>query len=832
MTELRIAPIGTCRIHTPLRRGASRYPIELELGRNYGFVHSASEALQQIRFVRGELKIDPAVMPLVARERDLSKYDGVASNPVDLHVVEVSSAKKLSSGDYAVQRNYVYRHFADFFASNERSRTFWSLVRKGHRGDLVEFLGGQRMFRLLSHADRDLLLSLKFEQQSFKEIKADMEKIVEELGPDKLIFVTHVNASTADGAIVAGRDRLIRWVKLAGDQLGVKVFDPTPAMKEVGQEMAMTNGGLDLAHYTPVFSDRIYEELHKFHIGSLLGSALVSGSEDSVERQIQATALHLEAMLEVGDFVETAKEINAALRRWPDAPELLELRGVVRSRTGDYAGAVEDLSHRPDEVLSQPMRFALLESLGNVGDSERVLAIAANLFSDEYQDADAYRIASEAAERLGDTRSAVEYAKQAFRLDRADISVALRALKLLASDSSTAELASQWRDELLENVTEYSNGAFELCNWAVEQRDEQLFEFAIRAVIADKGATLDLAEDAFRAGMYNSVASSIRVLAELGRLPPKMASRRAAFMRSVLEKTEELFAQGQSKVAYRCATAVAGLSDIPPGQLQTDRLARRAERLIRSSILQIRRAVRETAVESDPQAVVAIAEKAGEIVKADAATVVAVARALHAAERTDDALLLLKGAGAQVAEVEAYRRWTGRIAALAEDYQTALDMYGALRADESTTPKIRSEADRFFKSVKSRGIKHLRKLVTEEKFEDAIELATALMQEPEVVERVERELAHMFRRLRAIVLEIEEAEGDKDDYEHALRMILQIRPEDRTMLRRLALELMRQCRFEEAAEMWQRILNVEPSNQSAVRNLERCQKLAQRRKAA
>ena len=40
MTAFTIAPIGTCRIHTPLRDAVGRYPIKLQLGRNYGFVHA------------------------------------------------------------------------------------------------------------------------------------------------------------------------------------------------------------------------------------------------------------------------------------------------------------------------------------------------------------------------------------------------------------------------------------------------------------------------------------------------------------------------------------------------------------------------------------------------------------------------------------------------------------------------------------------------------------------------------------------------------------------------------------------------------------------------
>src|SRR3546814_19774317 len=67
MTAFTIAPIGTCRIHTPLRDGAGRYPITLQLGRNYGFVHTTAEALQQARFMFGQADIPADVKRLIFR---------------------------------------------------------------------------------------------------------------------------------------------------------------------------------------------------------------------------------------------------------------------------------------------------------------------------------------------------------------------------------------------------------------------------------------------------------------------------------------------------------------------------------------------------------------------------------------------------------------------------------------------------------------------------------------------------------------------------------------------------------------------------------------------
>src|SRR5205823_3581268 len=138
------------------------------------FVHTSEEAVQLVRFLAGEEHFRPEIAPLLIRDEALARYESQEWQPTDLHLVEISSSKRLACGSTAVQSNYVYRHFADFFANPARSRMFWILVKKGHRGDLLKFLGEQRAYRLLSPADRELLISLRMEQQSFNDIKAHM----------------------------------------------------------------------------------------------------------------------------------------------------------------------------------------------------------------------------------------------------------------------------------------------------------------------------------------------------------------------------------------------------------------------------------------------------------------------------------------------------------------------------------------------------------------------------------------------------------------------------------------------------------------------------------
>jgi tetratricopeptide (TPR) repeat protein len=385
----------------------------------------------------------------------------------------------------------------------------------------------------------------------------------------------------------------------------------------------------------------------------------------------------------------------------------------------------------------------------------------------------------------------------------------------------------------MESASTSSSGAFELCQWAIENRDDELFAAALPAVAtADKGATIDLAEDAFRAGMYAAVAEAIPVLAAIGRLAPALAKRRQALLDELRDKASILFTDGDGRTAYRCAKALADLEAVPPGQLRTDRIALDAKRLIRSWVVDARTTIREAADKSGPEEVARIADNYGDLSAADTATAIAVARAFHALGRTEYALSILKRVDGEQAQGHTYRRWTGRMAANAFDYGTALDMYGALQDDPTVPPKLRAEVDRFFASARSRAVRQLRSLVMADRFNEALALATSIMKRTGEVERVERELARMFRRLRGILLEIEQGEGDSTDRERILQLIVRIRPNDQSMLRRLALELMRQFRFAEAAEIWSRIRVIAPENESAIRNLDRCEILARRRSGA
>jgi tetratricopeptide (TPR) repeat protein len=836
LSKLRITPIGTCRIHSPLRRAAARYPIEVDLRRNYGFAHSSEEALQQLKFLLGEKDIPPSVAPLIMRDGKDGEYEKQTWEPADLHLVEISSAKSIKCGGNPIQSNYLYRHFADFFANSLRARTYWNLVKKGHRGRLSAFLREQPSFRLLHSSERDLLLSMSIEQQSFKSVKGDMERIVDRLGADRVLFVTHVNALTPDDERIPSRERLIRWVTLAAEQIGVGAFDPTAAMLEFGQERALEKAGLDLAHYTPAFFEKLYEDLHRSHIGAIMQARLgTTDAGSQSEDRVELLAANFETMLEIGDFLATSKQIHGALEKAPDALPLVALRGLIRSRTGDYSNAVSDFDRSENQIgLSLPVRTAMVEAYSEAGNHEKALEIAEGLIGDEFASAEIYAAAAKAAALCGRSDTALRYAKQAFRLDREDLGAALDALKLL-SDQGDPETVAEWRGEILENATESSNGAFEICVWAIENRDEDLFTAGLKSIaLRDKGGAIDLLEDALKAGMDRAVADCIPALIAIGRVSRVMAERRSAILTGLLARAEALFEERRLDDAFHVSSAILDLLDVASSQVQTRKLAADARRLVREIVKDMRVTIRDAYARRDMAAILEARDAAGAILIDEPDVAVIVGRSLFTAGKQDDALALMRRVYDRHPDHVQAMRWTGRLAAGAGDYTAAIRAYGQLRSlpDDLTRP-FEAEMDRFFSVAGRRALKQLRAFVEADDFDDAVALAAEIQKQGlDVDGRAERELNRLYRSLRMRLKDIDEGEVEIEERELVLRQMTRLNPTDESILRRLALELMRQFRFAEAAEIWERLFGISPDNESAERNLERCRRLAARRSSA
>ena len=819
MQKLRVTPIGTCRIHNPLRQASTKFPIALERAGIYGFTHTSGEALQMLRYLAGEKSFDERAKAVIFRPDRAEGADSAPAGwtPADLQIVEISSAKNISVGEDSVQVNYLYRQFADFFSSSARTQQYWSLVKRGDRAALRDFLRGEATYNILKTDDRVLLLNLRMEQQDFASIKSDMAEIVERTGRDAVLFVTHVDARTADGSFIPARKRVIQWVKLAAGQLDVPCFDPTAAMTDFGQERALERGGLDLTHFTPAFADRVYAEMHREHIGQLMESKPGLDRESEALGRQQMLADSIDALMRFDDFIVGTRRLHSALRTEPGAGPLLELRGKGLAHLGDFEGAIRDLEPLEQAAsLSPEGRVALVEAYTATEQWQAALALAEILLGDEYENAAIYACAATSAERIGRIDAAIGFWKQAFRLDHSDLNAALHALTLLAQLGRSDQLDT-WRDEVLENSVGGSDGAFDLARWSVDHRDDGMFaKVFLSLASADADSAERQLETALSVGMFEASAVGVRSLSENQvELPAATRARIAALAG---EASADRLEKEDFASAYLLSNASVALKPNRAAKVTH----RRAERHYRDRIREAYRAARFEDV------ITAWQDAGNALVQlGDAARLAAMS--YHKLGQNEEALDLLLGMNARQPGDPVTLRWIGRTSALLGRFELAYPSYRELLdSADPAAERFRDEAERFFAGADRRALRLLRAMMVEGQLSEALTLIDAIRPHFTDTGRLQVEIDRVARLLRQRLRDVESGLAEEDERERTLALLLRLAPDDPAILRRMALEFMRQQRFEDAIAPWTRLNQLVPDTESTLRNLERCRVLAAR----
>lgn len=173
MSKFRITPIGTCRVHNPLRGAVGKYPVDHYVPRTYGYTHTSSEAVQQLDFLERRTEFPAHLVKGIARPgSNPAAINSDWSRP-ELVIVEISSSKIMSADGFALQTRYLHQAFADFFGNPQRSRDFWSLAETDP-GRLPQFLEGDASYRALCGDDQRLLRSIRMSQQGFDDLASDM----------------------------------------------------------------------------------------------------------------------------------------------------------------------------------------------------------------------------------------------------------------------------------------------------------------------------------------------------------------------------------------------------------------------------------------------------------------------------------------------------------------------------------------------------------------------------------------------------------------------------------------------------------------------------------
>ncbi|GAB1576446.1 hypothetical protein [Bordetella petrii] len=826
MPAFTIAPIGTCRIHTPLRDAVGRYPIKLQLGRNYGFVHTSTEALQQARFMFGESDIPANIQRVIFRPSNGDQARLATHKPADLYMVELSSRKLLAIDGYPVQLNYFARYFSEFFADRARTRTFWSMAHADRLDERRALLDQDPVFKSLSPDDRDLLARVIKRDLTDDEIEQEMRQIVDLLGQDKVVFVTHVNALTPDNVPIEQREQLIAAITASAERIGVPCYDPTPQMNKIGQAEAMEDGGLDLTHYTQVFGERLSADWYKNFMRPRMSASMPQPSVPKLAAEEGADSI--EKAWDAGDLRAAARRVREVLRRHPGLPDHVLLLARIQEELGDYEGSIALLSSADGTLASgSKAEQILMRNHFKLGRHDIAYSLASGLLGDEIETPEIVRIAAVSGGQLGFADEALGNWKRLFRISSAQDAAALEAADTVLSQLQSGgdmDAAIRWVQEVRAAIPSYGRG------FAVLWRD--------RLVAGDRAGLRALASE--------SPALEEAVAFEL----VKEASWRGFIMAAAALAVSCNLANSEQDdirtwlLAQSAAWAEEGNRALEEGRLRDAAERICAHRLLNPDALAGARAQRAFA--RSMRLGVRAALLAGNYQEVIDLTDIAIdtqvdfpeldtmrGRAADALGDKQTAMRHLEQAAAAEAAPLSTRLHFARVAFNGGWFGEAIDAYEAVRDHAAADQSAKDEAERQLGRLGPRAIRGAREILSAGDAHAAWTLLDRVAQSwPQMTE-----VGHEKRRILA-VLYAEARALDSSSTTERLALgekILQLVADDPVGLRLAAVGAMRLHRFEQALPYWRKLKERSDNPAQFDHYIERClvwiEKL-NRRKAA
>ncbi|WMD18977.1 hypothetical protein RAS12_20435 [Achromobacter seleniivolatilans] len=826
MTAFTIAPIGTCRIHTPLRDAVGRYPIKLQLGRNYGFVHTSAEALQQARFMYGQGDIPADVQRLIFRPSNGEQARLAAHKPADLYMVELSSRKLLTIDGYPIQSNYLVRYFSEFFADRTRTRMFWSLASADRLAERRTLLDQDPLFKSLSSDDRELLARIVKRDLADDEIEGEMRQIVDLLGRDKVVFVTHVNALTPDNVPIEQREQLIAAVAAAAQRIGAPCYDPTPLMNKLGQSDAMEDGGLDLTHYTQSFAERLCADWFKNFMRPRMSATTVQpavpklGSDESAER--------IEKVWDSGQLREASRRVRDVLRRYPGLPEHMLLFAKIQEELGDYEGSLALLESADGALASgSKAEQILMRNQFKLGRHDVAYSLAAGLLGDEIETPEIVRIAAVSAGQLGHADEALGNWKQLFRIsspaDAGAVEAADTVLSLLQA-SGDMEAAIRWVHEVRAANPAYGRG------FAVLWRDRLLAgdRAGLRALASESPAledadALELVKEASWRGCIMAGAA-LAVSCDLANSEQEdIRAWLLAQSSAWAEEGNRALEEGRLRDAAERICAHRLLNPDALAGIRAQRAFERAMRLgVRAALLagNHKEVMDLTDIALDTQV---------DFPELDAMR----GRAADALGDKQTAMRHLEQAAANESAPFSTQLYFARVAFNGGWFGEAIDAYKMVLANAAADQSAKEEAERQLGRLGPRAIRGAREILSAGDPLKAWTLLDRVAQSwPEMTE-----VDHEKRRIIAVLYaEARALEPSSTTERLALgERIVQLVPDDAIGLRLAAVGAMRLHRFEQALPYWKKLQERSENPAQFDHYIERCQvwiEKMNRRKAA
>ncbi|WP_233238579.1 hypothetical protein [Bordetella sp. LUAb4] len=826
MVAFTTAPIGTCRIHTPLRGAVGRYPIKLQLGRNYGFVHTSTEALQQARFMFGKGDIPVAVQRLVFRPSNGEQARRGTHKPADLYIVELSSRKLLTIDGHPIQSNYVGRYFSEFFADRTRTRTFWSMAVADKLAERRAWLDQDPVFKSLPADDKALLARIVKRDLTDDEIESEMREIVDLLGKNKVVFVTHVNALTPDNVTIEQREQLIAAVTTAAQRIGVPCYDPTPLMNKIGQADALEDGGLDLTHYSEAFSERLCAEWYKNFMRPKMSASTPQSSAPKLTAD--ESAERIEKIWDAGNLREASRRVRDVLRRHPALPDHVLLMARIQEELGDYEGSLALLGPADGALASgSKAEQILMRNHFKLGHHDLAYSLAAGLLGDENETPEIIRIAAVSGAQLGNGDEALGKWKQLFRIaaptDAWAVEAADTVLSMLQA-SGDMESVMRWVNEVRQTLPSHGRSFTMLWRDRLVSGDRAgLRALAAESPVLSEKEALELVKEASWRGSVMA-ACALAVSCGLNKsdneeISSWLQGQAAAWADEGARALEE----GRLRDA---ADMICGHRLLAPGTLTSVRAQRAFERALRLG-------VRAALLAGNHKEVIELTDLALDT-QIDFPELDAMrGRAADALGDKKTAMHHLEQAAADDSAQLSTQLYFARVAFNGGWFGEAIDAYNAVLAHASADQAAKDEAQRQLARLGPRAIRASREILAAGDHKAAWQLLDRIGQSwpdmTEVPHEKRRILGALYAEARA--LEPSSTTERLDLGERILALV----PDDAIGLRLAAVGAMRLHRFEQALPYWQRLNEQSEDGKQFEHQVKRCQiwiEKINRRKAA
>ena len=254
---MKIALIGTCRIHDPLQNFWSDESYEILNADRPSLTHTSSEAIQRIKHYSGDYEYPEKLFNYQTKTNSTKLIKEVDKGEIDIFLVEISSRKLLQYKEHYLQWNnftsQIKIDLGDEHA-NEWLRRMHALF-KGEGGEVI----GSEMFDYPSNVSAEkveVLSSIEAKIQDYRKLEEEMNEI-HRLTEGKVIFVTHINVNGNNGNPIESRKETINYIEDICNKNNLFFIDPTEQLLDINQENLMNKSGMDSNHYNNNALDKV-----------------------------------------------------------------------------------------------------------------------------------------------------------------------------------------------------------------------------------------------------------------------------------------------------------------------------------------------------------------------------------------------------------------------------------------------------------------------------------------------------------------------------------------------------------------------------------------------